>query len=474
MRRRTSSCSSCRLALAAIAYGVKGGVASGLVAAGLGCAWWLQHGDSGGTWWLVSRGLTVLLVGGLLGWVADSRQALTRELEKQRELSLDLIATATLDGFFTRVNPAFTGMLGYTSEELLATPFSEFVHPDDRAATRAARVTQAETGVEILNFQNRCRTKDGSYRWLEWTSRPDPSRRELVVVGRDITDRKLLEGNAEQRDKEAKLERTVAEPEPGSSRRRGRRRSSGSPSPPTTTTTKPSATPAGSARPPPRSRRHSELPEHDVALIRRGPALLHDVGWQGRDHRRGAPHEARQGSLPTSSEHVKQHAEMGARILSWKAPPRCSRAAETIARFHHERWDGTRLPAWPRGGSDPPLRPNRRRRGRLRRDHPHLPTLQGGDGGGADERRRRRSGDFLGQPLRLRLPSSTPSRSSGFHTSSQASSAPMAGQSHKATKSKTAPAKHWSAPKTCGSATRKRKAARRPRTPCETAGRAAT
>ncbi len=181
------------LALAAIAYGVKGGVASGLVAAGLGCAWWLQHADSRGTWWLVSRGLTVLLVGGLLGWVADSRQALTRELEKQRELSLDLIATASFDGYFTRVNPAFTRTLGYTPEELLASPFIDFVHPDDRDSTLAARVTQAETGVEILNFQNRCRTKDGSYRWLEWTSRPDPSRRELVVVGRDITDRKLLE-----------------------------------------------------------------------------------------------------------------------------------------------------------------------------------------------------------------------------------------------------------------------------------------
>jgi putative nucleotidyltransferase with HDIG domain len=77
------------LAMASIAYGLKGGVLSGVVAASLAFAWWLQHGELGGIAWVLTRGVTCLLVGGLLGRLADSRHALSREILQQRELSLE-------------------------------------------------------------------------------------------------------------------------------------------------------------------------------------------------------------------------------------------------------------------------------------------------------------------------------------------------------------------------------------------------
>lgn len=114
-----------------------------------------------------------------------ARRRLAEALAHQ-ELSLDLFATANFEGFFTRLNPAWS-LLGYSEQELLARPFLDFVHPDDREPTLAEAARQTEAGEQVLRFENRYRHKDGSYRWLEWTSRPDARRRRLIAVARDIT-----------------------------------------------------------------------------------------------------------------------------------------------------------------------------------------------------------------------------------------------------------------------------------------------
>jgi PAS domain S-box-containing protein len=129
--------------------------------------------------------------------------------DEHSELTLDLLVIASFDGFFTRVNPAWTRVLGYRQEELLERPFLDFVHPDDREATIAAAAQQTEAGEPVIRFENRYRHKDGSYRWLEWTSRPSERTQQLIAVARDVTERKQLE-EAEQQYKQV-LEAAVQE-----------------------------------------------------------------------------------------------------------------------------------------------------------------------------------------------------------------------------------------------------------------------
>jgi PAS domain S-box-containing protein len=119
-----------------------------------------------------------------------ARQRVLEERDRFFDLSLDMLATANADGYFIRLNPAWTETLGYDLDELQARPFADFVHPDDRDATNAEAARQVKQGQTVLNFQNRYRHRDGTYRWLEWNSTPSADGTRLYAMARDITARK--------------------------------------------------------------------------------------------------------------------------------------------------------------------------------------------------------------------------------------------------------------------------------------------
>jgi PAS domain S-box-containing protein len=124
----------------------------------------------------------------------DELARLAAEQERDRffNLSIDLLVVATFEGNFVRVNPACERILGFTSTELMAQPYLDFVHPEDRAATVAV-VADLSAGNVLTNFENRYRCKDGSYRWLSWSTMPDIDRQLLYANARDITERKCDE-----------------------------------------------------------------------------------------------------------------------------------------------------------------------------------------------------------------------------------------------------------------------------------------
>src|SRR4029453_17037552 len=95
-------------------------------------------------------------------------------------------------GYLKRVNPAWMRTFGYTEQELLSRPFIEFVHPDDRAHTEEA-VGVLAGGRDLVEFENRHLCRDGSARWMQWTSRPALEQGLAYTVGRDVTDRKRRE-----------------------------------------------------------------------------------------------------------------------------------------------------------------------------------------------------------------------------------------------------------------------------------------
>ena len=114
------------------------------------------------------------------------------DLDRFFRLSIDLFCVATFDGYFVKVNPAWQTILGFTDEELRAAPFIDFVHPDDRSATFTA-MSVATSGEHVVDFQNRYRTKDGSYKWLQWNASPFPTQGLIYATARDVTDRRAGE-----------------------------------------------------------------------------------------------------------------------------------------------------------------------------------------------------------------------------------------------------------------------------------------
>jgi PAS domain S-box-containing protein len=117
-------------------------------------------------------------------------QKKTDELDQFFNISPDLLCIATTDGYFLRLNSAWERIFGYPREELLTKRLLSFVHPDDLDGTRQALSTLASQ-QEVFFFQNRYCCKDGTYRWLEWSSAPVGTM--IYAAARDITERKQAE-----------------------------------------------------------------------------------------------------------------------------------------------------------------------------------------------------------------------------------------------------------------------------------------
>ncbi|MCG6910010.1 MAG: PAS domain S-box protein [Deltaproteobacteria bacterium] len=111
-----------------------------------------------------------------------------RDLEIIFNESMDMVGVANPQGYFTRVNPSFERILGYTEEEFLAKPFLEFVYEKDVAKTKRA-LEDAAAGKRYVYIINRYVCKDGTLRWIEWHVMATDVEGKFVAVGRDITER---------------------------------------------------------------------------------------------------------------------------------------------------------------------------------------------------------------------------------------------------------------------------------------------
>ncbi|MBC8098408.1 MAG: PAS domain-containing protein, partial [Armatimonadetes bacterium] len=131
-------------------------------------------------------------------------QAAQQQTNRVFNASIDMLGSATFAGYFISLNPAWGKTLGYTDAELMAEPFISFVHPDDIDSTLAEAGKIAE-GATALFFENRYRTKDGSYRWLSWNSAPDLESNQIHFVVRDITPEKAVQQQVEQARQQAEL-----------------------------------------------------------------------------------------------------------------------------------------------------------------------------------------------------------------------------------------------------------------------------
>lgn len=136
-------------------------------------------------------------------------QRIRRRLAEREQLfklitenAADMISVVDHHGKRLYNSPAFTKMLGYEPEELASTSSMEQIHPEDRSRVIGAAEKAHHTGRgERLEY--RIRHKDGSWRILESTSSVIPgangTNEGLVIVNRDITERKHAEALLEHR-----------------------------------------------------------------------------------------------------------------------------------------------------------------------------------------------------------------------------------------------------------------------------------
>jgi PAS domain S-box-containing protein len=128
-----------------------------------------------------------------------ARQSAEADRDRIFELSTDLLCIVDSARRLRRVNRAWTAVLGYPERELLGRDYLELVHPEDTDRLLAARQQVIERG-DVRGHHSRWRHRDGSYRWLSWSSSGYDG--EHYAVGRDVTEelqaRRALEASEDR------------------------------------------------------------------------------------------------------------------------------------------------------------------------------------------------------------------------------------------------------------------------------------
>ena len=108
----------------------------------------------------------------------------------------DLIAVVNAQGAHSYHSPSYEMVLGLSADELSRTPAAAHIHPDDQLKVLIATQHVFASGVaQVLEY--RMQHRDGSWRALEAHANPVRNAlgeiEHLVIVGRDITQRRQME-----------------------------------------------------------------------------------------------------------------------------------------------------------------------------------------------------------------------------------------------------------------------------------------
>ncbi len=126
----------------------------------------------------------------------------------------DAIVRRTQDGSATYVNEAFLRIFGVKSASVMGSPFQPDPHPESPVPV-VGRFAGREMGRERVSYDQHVNTIAG-YRWLAWEDYAvrDAQGRlvEIQSVGRDVTERKFLEGElTEARDRSEEANRAKSQ-----------------------------------------------------------------------------------------------------------------------------------------------------------------------------------------------------------------------------------------------------------------------
>ena len=124
--------------------------------------------------------------------IALAKRVAAQAQERDRiwKLSQDLFVVSDSSGNILNINPAWSTILGWSTDDLVGKSAVWLLHPEDRERSFAERANLS-AGRKTLHFENRLMGKDGFYRWLSWFAVPD--RGLIYATGRDISNLKKAE-----------------------------------------------------------------------------------------------------------------------------------------------------------------------------------------------------------------------------------------------------------------------------------------
>jgi len=133
------------------------------------------------------------------------KEELSRNIQNRKKVEKDLALFFNLSGDLflimdrdrlRKINPAWTSHLGYGQKDLLGMSISDLVHTDDLDMTQALE-KHMKAGA-VVQFENRYKHRDGTYRWISWNSTMSDDG-QIHAVGRDITLKKKEEDEIKRR-----------------------------------------------------------------------------------------------------------------------------------------------------------------------------------------------------------------------------------------------------------------------------------
>ena len=108
------------------------------------------------------------------------------------ELSRDLTCAVGSDGRLSHLDGRWEEVVGWSEVELTTRPLTDFVHPDDRAAS-LGEIARVRDGGRPGSFRSRWKTADGAWSWLQWSLPGRGAEEEVLCSVREADERIEIE-----------------------------------------------------------------------------------------------------------------------------------------------------------------------------------------------------------------------------------------------------------------------------------------
>jgi len=127
-------------------------------------------------------------------WIVEQAQRRRTAEERQLffNLSSNLLVIHNPEFRLLQTNPAWETILGWTREDLEEMIVWDIIHPDEHAIARQRR-EHILAGNPMSKLDHRCLCKEGSYKWIRWSTTLIKEEEVVYSVGYDISELKDLE-----------------------------------------------------------------------------------------------------------------------------------------------------------------------------------------------------------------------------------------------------------------------------------------